>query len=96
MRARRLGGAPALREQNRAYWTADDQYLWNGFLSVVISSSPSSATKSTSDVGQDSSIACHKLFGINLKERKKRFKKVLENLTNKFSSGTQGGCIGWQ
>ena len=55
MRARRLGGAPALREQNRAPWTADDQYRWNGFLSVVISSCPSSvqrsATESTSDVG---------------------------------------------
>ena len=56
MRARRLGGAPALREQNRATWTVDDQYRWNGFLFVVISLCPSSvqrsATESTSDVGQ--------------------------------------------
>ena len=57
MRARRLGEAPALREQNRALWTADDQYRLNGLLSVVISSCPSSvqrsATESTTDVGQD-------------------------------------------
>ena len=41
MRARRLGGASDLRERNRASWTADDQYRWNGFVSVVIASCPS-------------------------------------------------------
>ena len=25
-----------------------------------------------------------------------KFKDVLENLTNKLSSGTERGCIGWQ
>ena len=49
MLARRLGGAPALRERNRALWTADDQYHWNGFLSVVISSCPSSVQRSATD-----------------------------------------------
>ena len=29
MRARQKCGASALREQNRASWTADDQYRWN-------------------------------------------------------------------
>ena len=55
MRAMHLVGVPAIRERNRASWTADDQYRWNGFLSVAISSCPSSvqrsATESTSDVG---------------------------------------------
>ena len=40
MRARRMGGASGLKEQNRATWTADDQYRWNGFLFDVIGSCP--------------------------------------------------------
>ena len=47
-----------MRERNRDSWTADDQYRWNGLLSVVIGSCPSavqcSATESTTDVRQDS------------------------------------------
>ena len=58
MRAGRVGGASAMGERNRASGTRDDQYRWNDFLSVAISSCPSSvqssATESTSDVGQDS------------------------------------------
>ena len=58
MRARQLGGAPALMELNRASWTADDQYSLNSFLSVAIGSCSSSvqrsATESTSHVGHDS------------------------------------------
>ena len=56
MLAIRLGGALYYMERNRAMWTADDQYRWNGFLSVVNGSCPiavqCSATESTSDVGQ--------------------------------------------
>ena len=40
MRARRLGGVTDLKERNRVSRIADDQYRWNGFLSIVIGSCP--------------------------------------------------------
>ena len=80
MQARQLHGASDLRIWNRSSWTADDQCHWNGFLSVVIGSYPSAVQCSATASTSD------------VVQDKKR----LDNLTDKLSSGTVGGCIGRQ
>ena len=80
MRARRLGGALYYMERNRAMWTADDQYRWNGFLSVVLVRVPLQFN----------------VRRLSQRQMSGKFKNVLENLGDKLSGGIEGGCIGRQ